>query len=38
MRTVMDAEGFYGMALGGKRLDIGNPRGLIEAAEMMEGA
>lgn len=32
MRTVMQAEGFYGASLGGRRLDIGNPKGLIEAS------
>lgn len=37
MRTVMQTQGFYGVALGGLRLDIGNPRGLIEAAETMDG-
>ena len=36
MRTVMQKEGFFGVPLGGRRLDIGNPRGLIEAAALME--
>ena len=36
MRTVMDAEGFFGVPLGGRRLDIGNPKGLIEASALME--
>jgi hypothetical protein len=38
MRTVMEADGFYGMPLGERRLDIGNPRWLIEAAALMQGA
>lgn len=37
MRTVMNEQGFYGVPFKGKRLDIGNPRGLIEAAASMEG-
>ena len=36
MRTVMQRRGFYGVTLAGRRLDIGNPRGLIEAAAAME--
>ncbi|XHR28934.1 MAG: UTP--glucose-1-phosphate uridylyltransferase [Chthoniobacteraceae bacterium] len=36
MRTVMEKEGFYGARLGGKRLDIGNPKGLIEANNSLE--
>ena len=36
MRTVLAAEGFHGVPLQGRRLDIGNPRGLLEAnAEML---
>ena len=35
MRTVMQNQGFNGVPLGGRRLDIGNPRGLIEASTMM---
>lgn len=31
MRTVMRQRGFYGVPLGGRRLDIGNPKGLLEA-------
>jgi len=38
MRTVMKSQGFFGVPLGGQRLDIGNPRGLIEAAGMMENS
>lgn len=36
MRTVMQKEGFHGVPLGGQRLDIGNPKGLIEASSRME--
>jgi len=36
MRTVMEEQGFFGVPLGGRRLDIGNPKGLIEASAMME--
>ena len=35
MRAVMDADGFHGVSLAGRRLDIGNPRGLLEAAAAM---
>jgi len=36
MRTVMQKQGFYGVPLAGRRLDIGNPKGLIEACAKME--
>lgn len=36
MRTIMQAEGFYGARLGGRRLDIGNPKGLLEANASLE--
>ena len=36
MRKVMQKEGFFGVPFSGKRLDIGNPKGLIEAAGVME--
>ena len=36
MRTVMQEQGFYGVPLAGRRLDIGNPKGLIEAASIVE--
>jgi UTP--glucose-1-phosphate uridylyltransferase len=32
MRTVMQREGFFGARLEGQRLDIGNPKGLVEAS------
>lgn len=38
MRMVMETQGFFGVALDGRRLDIGNPRGLIEAAASMESS
>ena len=36
MRTVMRSQGFCGVPLGGRRLDIGNPKGLIEASALMD--
>jgi len=36
MRTVMHSQGFCGVPLGGRRLDIGNPKGLIEASALMD--
>lgn len=36
MRAVMQKEGFHGVPLGGQRLDIGNPKGLIEASARLE--
>jgi len=35
MRSVMRQEGFFGAPLGGRRLDIGNPKGLIEANTLL---
>ncbi len=32
MRTVMQRQGFHGARLEGRRLDIGNPKGLVEAS------
>ncbi|MDD5350521.1 MAG: sugar phosphate nucleotidyltransferase [Chthoniobacteraceae bacterium] len=34
MRTLLREQGFYGAPLAGKRLDIGNPQGLLEAAAL----
>ena len=36
MRTVMRKQGFFGVPFSGRRLDIGNPKGLIEATASME--
>lgn len=36
MRKVMQKQGFFGVPFGGRRLDIGNPKGLIEASASME--
>jgi len=36
MRTVMQSQGFFGVPFSGRRLDIGNPKGLIEASASME--
>jgi len=38
MRTIMQEQGFFGVPLGGQRLDIGNPKGLIEASARMDAA
>jgi UTP--glucose-1-phosphate uridylyltransferase len=35
MRTLLGDGGFYGCTFAGRRLDIGNPRGLIEAAQLL---
>ncbi|MEI7958284.1 MAG: UTP--glucose-1-phosphate uridylyltransferase [Verrucomicrobiota bacterium] len=36
MRRVMQKEGFFGVPFSGRRLDIGNPKGLIEASASMD--
>jgi UTP--glucose-1-phosphate uridylyltransferase len=36
MRTLLHEQGFYGAPFAGKRLDIGNPKGLVEAAALLE--
>ena len=36
MRRVMQKEGFLGVPFSGRRLDIGNPKGLIEASASMD--
>ncbi len=36
MRMTMGKQGFFGVPFSGRRLDIGNPKGLLEAADLME--